>query len=141
MSLYNYLVKSDVSGTEIRLDFQQEEVKQLYSTLKGLGLQKYRDFVQDNLPDILKYIALSRSQRKQKKWANHPDNILIRCAALQITDTTHLFLQNIQEVSGIVDSGSYRSFEIVVSREIAPLFFSNPFEEFPFDEYDCPFPQ
>jgi hypothetical protein len=139
MSLYNYLVKSDVSGTEIRWDFRREEEEQLYNLLKGIGLRKYLEFVRGNLKDILKYISLSPSQRKQKTWVNHPDNLLIRCAALQIADITRSFLLDIREVSDIVDGGSYRSFEAAVAQGIAPLILQYPLSKFPFDGFDNPF--
>lgn len=136
MSLYNYLVKSDVSGTEIRWDFHQEEVAQLYNLLKETGLSNYYVFVQDNLQDILRYIRISPSQRTQKKWVNHPQNLLIRCAALQIADSANTLLLDIQEVAHIVDKGSYREFEAVVSQGVANLILNLPLHKFPFQGFD-----
>ena len=136
MSLYNYLVKSDVSGTEIRWDFHQEEVAQLYNLLKETGLSNYYVFVQDNLQDILRYIRISPSQRTQKKWVNHPQNLLIRCAALQIADSASTLLLDIQEVAHIVDKGSYREFEAVVSQGVANLILNLPLHKFPFQGFD-----
>lgn len=136
MSLYNYLVKSDVSGTEIRWDFHQEEVAQLYNLLKETGLSNYYVFVQDNLQDILRYIRISPSQRTQKKWVNHPQNLLIRCAALQIADSANTLLLDIQEVAHIVDRGSYREFEAVVAQGVANLILNLPLHKFPFQGFD-----
>lgn len=86
MSLENYLVKSDVSATEIRCTFHREEVEQLYKTLQAKGYDEYLSFVRLNLKDILKYISLSPSQREQNKWINHPEQLLLRFAALQISE-------------------------------------------------------
>lgn len=139
MSLENYLVKSNVSAVEIRSDFRSEQVEQLYNLVKEIGREKYFYFFRDNLEDILKYISLSPSQRRQKKWVNHPDNLLIRLASLQISDVTSDFLHNIADISFVVDSGSYRDFHTIVARQMAPLMMNRSIFHFPFDGFDNPF--
>ena len=139
MSLQSYLVKSHERGAEIRWDFPDEHQQPLYNLLKEIGWKKYRDWIREHLPDILKYISLSRSQRAQKKWINHPDALLIRCAAIQISDATQTFLNDIEPIAGIVDQGSYREFHSVITKGIAPLMLSIPFAKFPFEGFDNPF--
>lgn len=139
MSLENYLVRSDVSETEIRCSFRQEEVSQLHTFLKEKGFDWYRDFLTTNLSDILKYIALPPSRREAKKWIAHPDGLLLRFAALQISAITVQFQLDIDGIAGIVDSGSYRSFHSVIANGLAPLLLGSPLKEFPFEGYDSPF--
>lgn len=139
MSLQNYLVKSDVSATEIRCTFHKEEVEQLYMTLKEKGYEEYLGFVRQNLKDILKYISLSQSQREQKKWINHPENLLLRFAALQISETVLEFQSDICEIDQIVDKGSYRKFHSVIADALAPMLLFQPLNKFPFEGYESPF--
>ncbi|RRD01965.1 hypothetical protein [Prevotella sp. OH937_COT-195] len=139
MSLYNYLVKSSVSAEEIRYNFHREEVEQLYNLLQEKGYDSYFDFVRDNQKDILRYIALSDSQRRQKKWTNHPLQLLLRFAALQIAEITVQFQNNILDISNIVDSGSYRNFLATCADGVLPLLVNTPLREFPFEGYDNPF--
>lgn len=139
MSLGNYLVKSSTASEEIRSDFRPEEVEQLYSLLQAKGYDWYLAFVRNNQKDILRYISLSRSQRSQKKWINHPDGMLLRFAALQISETTLVFQRNIDEISQIVDHGSYRKFHSVLVNGLAPLLLEEPLKIFPFDDYESPF--
>lgn len=139
MSLENYLAKSNVTYQEILWGFDREQVQQLYNLLKNLGLEKYFAFVREHQQDILKYISLSPSQRSQKKWVNHPDNMLIRFAALQISSSTVSFLDDIHEVIWIVDGGSYRDFHTVIASGLMPLMMSFQFRSFPFDGFESPF--
>lgn len=139
MSLENYLVKSRVAAEEIRSGFHPEEVSQLYNFLKEKGYDWYFLFVQDNQKDILKYISLSPSQRQQKKWLNHPYALILRFAALQISEITLQFQSNIDEIAGIVDNGSYRKFHAVIVNALAPMLLETPLKSFPFDNYDSPF--
>ena len=139
MSLQNYLVKSHVSATEIRCTFHREEVEQLHKTLQAKGYSEYLAFVRQNLKDILKYISLSQSQREQKKWINHPDLLLLRFAALQISETVLAFQLDICDIAQIVDKGSYKKIHSVIANALAPLLFAQPLTEFPFEGYDSPF--
>lgn len=139
MSLENYLVKSDVSATEIRCTFHREEVEQLYKSLQAKGYDEYLSFVRLNLKDILKYISLSPSQREQNKWINHPEQLLLRFAALQISEIVLGFQLDICDIAQIVDKGSYRKFHSVIATALAPLLFAQPLTEFPFEGYDSPF--
>ena len=139
MSLYNYLVKSSVSAEEIRYNFHREEVEQLYNLLREKGYDAYFDFVKNNQKDILRYIALSDSQRRQKKWTNHPQQLMLRFAALQIAEITVKFQNDILDISNIVDSGSYRSFLATCADGVLPLLVNTPLREFPFEGYDNPF--
>lgn len=139
MSLENYLVKSDVSETEIRCSFRREEVSQLHTLLKEKGFDWYRDFLTTNLADILKYIALPPSRREAKKWTSRPDALLLRFAALQISCITLRFQSDIVDIEGIVNSGSYRSFHSVLVNALAPLLLDSPLKMFPFEGYDSPF--
>ncbi len=139
MSLENYLVKSDVSATEIRCTFLREEVEQLYMTLKAKGYDDYLAFVRQNLKDILKYISLSPSQRTQKKWINHPEGLLLRFAALQLSETVLSFQSDICDIARIVDKDSYRKFHSVIANALVPLLFAQPLKEFPFEGYNSPF--
>lgn len=131
MSLYNYLVKSNGPCEEIRCDFRQGEVEQLYSILRGIGYRKYCAFVQEHLPDILKYIGLSPSQRGQKKWVNHPHSLLIRYAALQISCATVQLLEDIRLIDTVVDSGSYRKFHSIIADALAQQIVDPPLMRFP----------
>jgi hypothetical protein len=139
MSLESYLAKSHERGAEIRWDFPKEQQQPLYNLLKEIGLKKYLGWIRAHLPDILKYISLSPSQRGQKKWTNHPDILLIRCAAIQISDVTEKFLIDIEPIAAIVDNGSYRQFHAVITQGLAPLMLSFPFAKFPFEGFDNPF--
>lgn len=139
MSLYNYLAKSSGSAEEIRYNFRPEEVEQLYNLLRGKGFYVYFDFVRNNLKDILKYISLSESQRKQKKWTNHPDQLLLRFAALQIAEATVKLLNDILDIVYIVDAKSYRAFLATCANGLAPLLLDTPLDNFQFDGYDNPF--
>jgi len=67
MSLENYLVKSNVSESEIHSTFSQKAPAQLYNLLKEKGYRWYLEFLEANLPDILKYISLPPSRRQAKK--------------------------------------------------------------------------
>lgn len=139
MSLYNYLARSCEPAQEIRSDFDQEQCEQLYKHVKALGYKKYHAFVLEHLSDILKYISLSHSQRQQKKWVNHPDNLLIRLAALQISCSTNQFLQDIEPIVQIVDSGSYRQFHSAIAAGVAAMLKKDVLKLFPFEEFDNPF--
>lgn len=139
MSLENYLVKSDVSETEIRCSFRKEEVLQLHKLLKEKGYCWYRKFLAANLQDILKYIALPDSRRQTKKWTARPDALLLRFAALQISSITLKFQSDICDIAEIVDSGSYRSFHTVIVNALAPLLLDAPLREFPFEGFESPF--
>lgn len=121
MSLENYLVKSSVSYEEILFEFHSEEKQQLYNLLKELGYDQYREWFHLHLSEAVKYIGLSRSQRMQKKWVNHPDNLLIRLAALQISHSALIFQNDIVKVDAIVDGGSYRQFHAVIAEGVANL--------------------
>ena len=135
MSLENYLLSESKPAQEIRWDFRPEEVSQLYNLLRERGFDGYLAFVRDNLKDILRYMSLSPSQRAQKKWINHPDGLLLRCAALQISEITLRFLGGIADIAMIVDSGSYRKFHSVVADTLVPMLL-NPdlFRVLPFDD-------
>jgi hypothetical protein len=138
MSLYSYLVKSNGVFEEMRWDFSPEEIQQLYTLLKELGFSQYRAFVQEHLQEILKYISLSPSQRKQKKWVNHPDILLIRMAALQISFATVQMCCDIQEINDVVNQDSYRKFHAVMAAGLAAQLTHPPFRNF-FRDYDNPF--
>lgn len=139
MSLYNYLVKSSGSAEEIRYNFRPEEVEQLYKLLREKGFYTYFDFVRNNRKDILKYISLSDSQREQKKWKNHPEQLLLRFAALQIAEATVKLLNDILDIVDIVDAKSYRAFLATCANGLAPLLLDTPLGDFQFDGYDNPF--
>ena len=141
MSLQNYLLSESKPAQEIRWDFRPEEVSQLYTLLRERGFDGYLAFVRGNLKDILRYMSLTPSQRTQKKWLNHPDGLLLRCAALQISEITGRFLEGVADIAMIVDSGSYRNFHSVVANTLVPMLL-NPdlFRTLPFDrEQDNPF--
>jgi hypothetical protein len=139
MSLRNYLAKPCEAYQEIKEDFSQEEVQKLYNLLKEIGINQYLLFYRDNLELIRKYISLFPSQRKAKKWMNHPDILLIRFAAIQIWNSTEQLLDDIGEVAYIVDNGSYRSFQTVFALSVAYRFRHWPLFQFPFDGFDNPF--
>lgn len=139
MSLENYLAKSSGSYEEISWSFDREQVEELYNLLKEIGLEKYFSFVREHQTDILKYISLSPSQRLQKKWVNHPQILLIRFAALQISGATVSFLSDIREAAWIVDRGSYREFHSVIATGLMPLMMTFHFRKFPFDGFENPF--
>ena len=139
MSLHNYLVKSNVPYQEIWSDFDLEQVQQLYNQLKDLGYRKYHAFVVEHQKDILKYISLSHSQRQQKKWVNHSDNLLIRLASLQISAATVQLLDDIQQIELIVDGGSYRQFHSAVADGVLSLTLAMPLSDFPFEDFENPF--
>lgn len=139
MSLENYLAKSNTPAVEIRYAFSREEVEQLYKTLQEIGFSSYLRFVRENLSDILKYIGLSDSQRSQKKWVNHPQNLLLRMAALQISDAAVEFQQEAYPICGIVDSGSYRKFHAVIAGALSDFLINPPLLVFPFEGYADPF--
>lgn len=138
MSLQNYLAKSDGPFEEIRYAFRPEEVVQLYKLLRETGYKKHCAFVREHLPDILKYIGLSPSQREQKKWVNHPHNLQIRIAALQISHATILLLEDIQPICTVVDSGSYRKFHSIVADALGQTIVGSPLCLF-LREYPNPF--
>lgn len=139
MSLENYLIKSTGNYQEIRWEFKSDDIESLYKQLKEIGYKEYLDFVRKHLMDILKYISLSQSQRNQKKWTNHPDNLLIRFAALQISGETLDLLSDMHPVAFIVDKGSYREFHSVIANALAQRLIGYPFLQFPFDGFDNPF--
>jgi hypothetical protein len=135
MSLENYLAKSRGPYVEILWDFSPEQKKQHHCRLKEIGLKQYRAFVLEHLQDILRYISLSPSQRQQKKWVSHPDGLLIRFAALQISGAVVALLDDIDEISLIVDNGSYRQFHSVLAGAVSksilqPVVLKNPFDDF-----------
>ncbi len=138
MSLENYLVKSRAVFQEIRSDFSPEEKQELYNRLKALGYEQYRVFVEKHLEDILKYISLSPSQRGQKKWVNRPDALLIRMAASQISCLTQQLCCDIEPITRIVDSGSYRQFHSEMPQGVAQLVISYPLMTF-FHGFQNPF--
>jgi hypothetical protein len=141
MSLENYLVKSSVSYEEIRFEFDlhPEEVEQLYNRVKETGANQYFSFVVKHQEDILRYISLSPSQRKQKKWVNHPDILLIRLAALQISDATLTLQNDIAPIAEMVNRGSYRDFHAVIARGYLHALFGHPLSRFPFEKFENPF--
>ncbi len=139
MSLYNYLVKSNKPAQEIRSDFRREEVEQLYKLLKELGHPKYHAFVRERQQDICKYVELSESQRQQKKWANHPDILLIRFAALHLSESTVELLRDMENLANIVDRGSYRQFHAELAHALFQRIVRPPFYRFPFEGFDNPF--
>lgn len=139
MSLENYLVKSRVPYEEILWDFRPEQVQQLYYLVKETGRQKYFAFVKEHLSDILKYISLSQSQRQQRKWVNHPQILLIRLAALQVSSATVDLLNELHPLAEIVDRGSYRQFHSATANALAPFLINFQLYSFPFEGYDNPF--
>lgn len=138
MSLYNYLVKSNEPFYELRSEFDHEQITQLHKLLKGLGFTNYLAFVREHQEDILKYIGLSPSRRQQKKWVNHPDILLIRYAALQLSAATVQLLADIEPIERIVDRGSYREFHAAIAQGIAPCALYSPLLGF-FRDYENPF--
>lgn len=133
MSLDNYLVRSNEPFEEMQNDFLQEDIQQLYNHVKTLGYAGYLSFVREHLEDILKYVGLTQSQRRQKKWINHPDIVLIRWAAIQASGGTVRFLNEVRPITMIVDQGSYRSFLATVASALVPRILKSPFEVFPFE--------
>lgn len=134
MSLGNYLAKSDGPYSEIIYDFFPEEIQQLTTLLKENGYVKHMSFINENLEDIQKYISLSPSQRKQKKWKNHPNSLWIRFSALQLSAATVKLVSDIHPISYIVDGGSYREFHSVIASGVSTLLLSHPFTYYPFSE-------
>lgn len=139
MSLENYLTKSNGTYEEIRWEFKSEEIHQLYGRLKEIGYREYVHFIREQLEVILKYISLSQSQRHQKKWLNHPDNLLIRFAALQMSSETLDLLTDMQPIAWIVDRGSYREFHSAIASALSQRLVRYPFLQFPFDGFENPF--
>lgn len=139
MSLDNYLAKSSGPALEIRSGFAPEQVQALYNLVKATGRKRYFAFVKAHLPDILLYIGLSPSRRDQKKWVSHPHNLLLRLAALQISDSVVTVLNDLWPIASIVDRGSYRSFHSAVADALAPELLCFSFFEFPFEGFDNPF--
>jgi hypothetical protein len=139
MSVQNYLLKSSVSAEEIRMDFRPEEVSQLYKALRALGPAAYLAFVKDNLADILRYISLSLSQRRQKKWSAHPNALLLRFAALQVSESVLQLQAYLSDVTTLVDGGSYRKFHAEFAKNVMYWLFSQPLRSFPFENYGNPF--
>lgn len=138
MSLHNYLARSTVPFEEIRSGFDHEQVQQLYNLLKELGCGQYLCLVQEHQTDILKYISLTSSQRNQKRWVNHPDILLIRFAAYQISLATVKLLDDIEPIVHIVDGGSYRAFHSTIADALFESVLYSPLLAF-FDGYDNPF--
>ncbi len=138
MSLDNYLAKARGFGAEIRFEFSSKEVEQLYNFLKELGYREYLTWVYQHQEEVLKYISLSQSQRQQKKWVNHSDNLLIRLAAYQTSLATDQLLADISPIADYVDNGSYRKFHSLVADALLPQIFYSPFRHFPFE--GCPDP-
>lgn|GEM_PF-2944178 len=139
MSLDNYLVKSNGPAVEIRSGFDHEQVQLLYSRVKETGRKQYYAFVKAHLPDILKYIRLTPSQRKQKKWVNHPDSLLIRLAALQLSESVVGVLNDLWPIAHLVDKGSYRAFHAAFADALGPELLCFSFFEFPFEGFYNPF--
>lgn len=139
MSLENYLVKSNVTESEIRSTFSPKEPGQLYNLLKEKGYRWYLEFLAANLQDILKYISLPPSRRQAKKWTARPDELIFRFAALQISVITLQFEIDILGITAILDRGSYRDFHSVFADALAPMLLFRPWKTFPFDGYDSPF--
>lgn len=134
MSLENYLLKSNGPAIEIRYDFNPDEIEQLYKIVCNLKLSDYMVFIRDNSQDIHKYIKLTPSQRKRKKWLNHPQNLLLRMAALQVSEVTFEYTSDLTPICSVVDSGSYRKFHSIFVGAFLDYYFSNPFVEFPFQD-------
>jgi len=134
MSLENYLSRSDGPYSEIFYDFLPEEIQQLAAFLKETGYIKHISFIKENLDDIQKYISLSPSQRQQKKWKNHPQNLWIRFAALQLSAATVELVSGIHPISYIVDGGSYREFHSIMANGLSTLLLSHPFAYYPFSD-------
>jgi hypothetical protein len=134
MSLGNYLAKANGPYTEILYDFSDDETQQLYKILKDTGYSKHLSFVNGNLEDIKKYISLSPSQRQQKKWKNHPNSLLIRFCALQLSAATVKLLDKLYPIAHIVDGGSYRDFHSTVADGLSQVVLTHPFSFFPFSK-------
>lgn len=139
MSLRSYLEKAYEPEMEIRSAFRPEEIEQVFRQLQEIGFSKYFSFVKEHQADILKYIRLTPSQRQQKKWISHPQNLLLRLAALQISEATVELQTEIIEVADVVDRGSHRSFHSILAGGVCNLLLSCPFYYFPFEEYKSPF--
>lgn len=142
MNLENYLSKANEPFQEILSDFfdNPEQVEQLYKRVKAIGGNQYLYFVQEHQEDILRYIGLTPARRAQKKWVNHPDILLIRLAALQISRVTVQLLAGIRTALFVpATNGSYREFHAAFAAEVYPAIQMNPFAYFPFQEYENPF--
>lgn len=143
MSLQNYLDRASGFLTEIQSNIQREEAELLYNRLKEIGYDQYLAFVEANQTDILKYLSLSPSQRRQKKWLNHPDILLIQLAAIQISYSTDVLLKGIAMLSLDVETGvSYRYFHAKVAEHLLDRILYLPFSRFsvngenPFSPFD-----
>lgn len=139
MSLGSYLDKAGESGQEIEWAFSSEEIQKLYNLLKEIGFLEYRKFVKLNREAIAKYLSLSPSQRNQKKWVNHSDNLLIRFAALQLSNSTAVFQSDIYDLCSVVDGGSYRKFHAILASALITQHTDHLYMDFPFEGYDNPF--
>lgn len=140
MSLDNYLAKAQTQTAEIRLAFDvaPSQVEQLYTRLQEIGFAQYVGFVLEHLADIHKYISLSDSQRKQKKWVNYPDGVLLRFAALQISVATVKLQNNIAGIAYLVNGGSYRNFHSEMAGGVCGILAQPPLRYWPFDQHKSP---
>src|SRR5690625_3115883 len=134
MSLKNYLAKSNKQPQEIRLSFDLAEIEVLYTLLKEIGGAQYHAFLVKHLASIVQYISLTPSQRLQKKWVGHPDILLIRFAALQLSESTVSLMNDLEPIADLVNRSSYRDFHAAVARGVAPVFVSLSFLHWPFSD-------
>lgn len=141
MSLESYLAKARGFDEEILSDFSDEQIEQLYTRLSALSMQGYVSFVRSHQTEIVQYIELTPSQRCRAKWLNHPDILLIRLAAYQISSITDVFLTYIENLNSLAQySGvSYRKFHASLSEHLSEMAFSRYLTLFPFDGYESPF--
>lgn len=140
MSLYSYLSKSSSIYYELEDNFEEGEIMEVHKLLIDIKVQGYFSFVANNIDDIQKYISLSPSQRKQKKWLNHKDNLLIRFAALQISFATVEMIKDLHPLGGVLDGGgSYRSFHSITADALSNQLLRQPLFYFPFSSFTNPF--
>lgn len=140
MSLENYLAEAQKQTREIRWAFvvDPSQVEQLDTRIREIGFARYVDFVREHLGDIHKYISLSDSQRKQKRWINYPDGVLLRFAALQISVATVKLQNDIAGIAYLVNGGSYRDFHSEMARGVCGLLEQPPLRYWPFDQHESP---
>lgn len=139
MSLDNYLDKAGEAGQEIEWGFSAEEIQRLYTLLSDCGYAEHLKFVVDNHKDIVKYLSLTPSRREQKRWADHPNNLQLRFAALQLSNSTVAFQDDIFDLRWMLDRGSYREFHATLAQAVMNQHLELPFAEFPFEDFDNPF--
>lgn len=134
MSLENYLAKVHEYGQEIQYTLDYHDVEQLYTRLIELEFGGYCTFFFDNQKDIEKYLTLTRSQREQKKWVNHPNILLIQLGAIQLSLVIAPILAGVEYAVG----SPYRDFSRGVVSAACELLSVRFLLVFPFDGYDSP---